>query len=113
MNSCRQFPFPRGRAARDLQMGKSGQGAAVAREDSKSAHHSGDRHTGRLQDDAVPQGCFLRFTDTVEGVQSQEAVAGPQIQCLSSFWNYNYAKVSLARAVGAAEERVEEYLEGK
>lgn len=113
MNSCRQFPFPRGRAARDLQMGKSGQGAAVAREDSKSAHHSGDRHPGRLQDDAVPQGCFLPFTDTVEGVQSQEAVASPQAQCLSSLWNYNYAKVSLARAVGAAEERVEEYLEGK
>ncbi|SRR5712692_5819150 len=113
MNSCRLFPFLRGRAARDIQLAESGQAAAAAREDSGSAHHSGDRHTGPLQHDAVPQGWFLPFTDTVEVVQSQEAVASTHTQYISGLWNSNYAKVCLARAVGAVEDRSKEYLEGK
>jgi uncharacterized protein (TIGR02118 family) len=71
-----------------------GQAAAVAREDSESALHSGDRHTVRLQHDAVRQGWFIPFAETVEVVQSQEAVASPQTQNISSLWNYNYTKVS-------------------
>ena len=53
------------------------------------------------------------ITDTVEVVQSQEAVASAHEQYISSLYNYNYAKISLARAVGAAEQGVQEYFRGK
>ncbi|MGA8143928.1 MAG: TolC family protein [Candidatus Acidiferrales bacterium] len=52
-------------------------------------------------------------TDTVEVVQSQEAVASANEQYISSLYNYNYAKISLARAVGQAEEGVKQYFKGK
>jgi outer membrane protein TolC len=52
-------------------------------------------------------------TDTVEVVQSQEAVASAHDQYISSLYNFNYAKISLARALGAAEAGVKEYFKGK
>jgi outer membrane protein TolC len=52
-------------------------------------------------------------TDTVEVVQSQEAVASAHEQYISSLYSYNYAKISLARALGAAEQGVKEYFKGK
>jgi outer membrane protein TolC len=52
-------------------------------------------------------------TDTVEVVQSQEAVASAHEQYISSLYNYNYAKISLARALGFAEQSVKEYFKGK
>ena len=52
-------------------------------------------------------------TDTVEVVQAQEAVASAQESFISSLYLDNYAKISLARAVGLAEEGVIEYLKGK
>ncbi len=52
-------------------------------------------------------------TDTVEVVQSQEAVASANEQYISSLYNYNYAKISLARAVGQAEEGVKQYFKGR
>ena len=45
-------------------------------------------------------------TDTVEVVQSQEAVASAHEQYISSLYSYNFAKISLARALGIAEEGV-------
>jgi len=51
-------------------------------------------------------------TDTVEVVQSQEAVASAHEQYISSLYSYNFAKISLARALGAAEEGVKEYFKG-
>ena len=42
-------------------------------------------------------------TDTVEVVQSQEAVASAHEQYISSLYNYNYAKISLVRALGVGE----------
>jgi outer membrane protein TolC len=58
-----------------------------------------------------------RFTagvaDTVEVVQSQEAVASAHEQYISSLYSYNYAKISLARALGLAEQGVKEYFKGK
>jgi outer membrane protein TolC len=51
--------------------------------------------------------------DTVEVVQSQEAVASAHEQYISSLYNYNYAKISLVRALGTAEEGVKEYFKGK
>jgi outer membrane protein TolC len=58
-----------------------------------------------------------RFTagvaDTVEVVQSQETVASAHEQYISSLYSYNYAKISLARALGMAEAGVKEYFKGK
>jgi outer membrane protein TolC len=52
-------------------------------------------------------------TDTVEVVQSQEAVAAAHEQYISSLYNYNFAKISLIRALGAGERGVKEYFPGK
>jgi outer membrane protein TolC len=52
-------------------------------------------------------------TDTVEVVQSQEAVASAHEQYISSLYSYNFAKVSLARALGIAEAGVKEYFKDK
>jgi len=51
-------------------------------------------------------------TDTVEVVQSQEAVASANEQYISSLYNYNFAKISLARAIGFAEQGVKHYFKG-
>jgi outer membrane protein TolC len=52
-------------------------------------------------------------TDSVEVVQSQEAVASANEQYISSLYNYNFAKISLVRALGLAEQGVREYFQGK
>jgi outer membrane protein TolC len=52
-------------------------------------------------------------TDTVEVVQSEEAVASAHEQYISSLYSYNYAKISLARALGVAEQGVKDYFKGK
>jgi outer membrane protein TolC len=51
--------------------------------------------------------------NSVEVVQSQETVASAHDQYISSLYSFNLAKVSLARALGAAEEGVKEYFKGK
>ena len=52
-------------------------------------------------------------TDTVEVVQAEEAVASANEEYISSLYNYNYAKISLARALGIAEEGVKQYFKGQ
>ena len=52
------------------------------------------------------------ITDTVEVVQSQEAVASAHEQFIASLYGYNFAKISLARALGAAEAGVAELFRG-
>jgi outer membrane protein TolC len=52
-------------------------------------------------------------TDSVEVVQSQEAVASAHEQYISSLYNYNLSKISLVRALGIAEQGVKEYFRGK
>jgi outer membrane protein TolC len=52
-------------------------------------------------------------TDTVEVVQSQEAVASAHERYITSLYNYNDAKISLVRALGIAEAGVTEYFRGK
>jgi len=52
-------------------------------------------------------------TDTVEVVQSQEAVASAHEQYISSLYSYNFAKISLIRALGNGEQGVKEYFQGK
>jgi len=58
-----------------------------------------------------------RFTagvaDNLEVVQAQEAVASANENYISSLYAHNLAKVSLARAIGFAEQGVKQYLESK
>ena len=51
-------------------------------------------------------------TDSVEVVQSQEAVASAHEQYISSLYSYNYAKIFLARSLGIGEEGVKEFFKG-
>jgi outer membrane protein TolC len=51
--------------------------------------------------------------DSVEVVQSQESVASAHEQYISSLYNLNSAKISLARALGVAEEGFKEYFKGR
>jgi len=46
-------------------------------------------------------------------VQSQETVASAHEQYISSLYNYNFAKISLIRALGAGEQGVREYFPGR
>lgn len=52
-------------------------------------------------------------TDSVEVVQSQEAVSSAHEQYISSLYSYNLAKISLVRAMGIAEQGVKEYFRGQ
>lgn len=52
-------------------------------------------------------------TNTVEVVQAQEEVARAHQQYISSLYLDNYAKISLARALGVAETGVKQYFEDK
>jgi outer membrane protein TolC len=52
-------------------------------------------------------------TDTVEVVQAQEAVASAHEQYISSLYSFNFAKISLARALGMAEAGIKEYFKEK
>jgi outer membrane protein TolC len=53
------------------------------------------------------------IVDTVEVVQSQELVASAHEQYISGLFSFNFAKISLARSMGAAEAAVKEYFKGK
>jgi outer membrane protein TolC len=52
-------------------------------------------------------------TNNIEVVQAQQSVASASESYISSLFNYNYAKISLARAIGSAEQSVKDYLKGR
>jgi outer membrane protein TolC len=52
-------------------------------------------------------------TDSVEVVQSEEALASAHEQYITSLYNHDSAKLSLVRALGMAEEGVKEYFKGR
>ena len=51
-------------------------------------------------------------TDNIEVVQAQDALAIANDAYIASLYNYNVAKISLARATGVAESRYAAYLRG-
>jgi outer membrane protein TolC len=51
-------------------------------------------------------------TDNIEVVQAQDALATANDAYIASLYSYNLAKISLAKATGAAESRYSEYLKG-
>jgi len=52
-------------------------------------------------------------TDTVEVVQAEQALASANDQYITSLYNHNLAKLSLARALGVARTNYDQYLGGK
>jgi len=52
-------------------------------------------------------------TDNIEVVQSQDAVAAAELDYISSVFAHNVAKLSLARALGGAADKVERFLKLK
>ena len=52
-------------------------------------------------------------TDNLEVVQAQEALASANESYISSLYSHNLAKISLAKAIGFAEEGVKQYLQRK
>jgi outer membrane protein TolC len=52
-------------------------------------------------------------TNTVEVVQAQQAVADANESLISAQYQYNVAKVALARALGLAEENMQVYFNAK
>jgi outer membrane protein TolC len=58
-----------------------------------------------------------RFTsgvsDSVEVVQAEQALASANDQYITSLYNHNFAKLSLARALGVARSSYNEYLGGR
>jgi outer membrane protein TolC/membrane protein DedA with SNARE-associated domain len=52
-------------------------------------------------------------TDSVEVVQAEQALAGANDQYITSLYSHNFAKLSLARALGVARTSYQQYLGGK
>jgi outer membrane protein TolC len=52
-------------------------------------------------------------TDSVEVVQAEQALASANDQFITSLYNHNFAKLSLARALGVARTNYEQYLGAK
>jgi outer membrane protein TolC len=52
-------------------------------------------------------------TDNIEVVQAQDALAAANESLISSLFNYNVARISLARSEGIAETGVMQYLKGR
>jgi outer membrane protein TolC len=58
--------------------------------------------------------CFTSgVTDSVEVVQAEQALASANDQYITSLHNHNFAKLSLARALGVARSSYTEYLGGR
>jgi outer membrane protein TolC len=52
-------------------------------------------------------------TDSVEVVQAEQVLASANDQYITSLYNHNFAKLSLARALGVARTNYQQYLGGK
>jgi outer membrane protein TolC len=52
-------------------------------------------------------------TDSVEVVQAEQVLASANDQHITSLYNHNFAKLSLARALGVARTNYQQYLGGK
>ena len=53
------------------------------------------------------------MADNLEVVQAQESVASANESYIASLYAHNVAKLSIARAIGFAEQGVKQYLESK
>jgi len=52
-------------------------------------------------------------TDSVEVVQAEQALASAKDQYITSLYNHNFTKLSMARALGVARTSYDQYLGGK
>jgi outer membrane protein TolC len=76
----------------------------VAKQNVELAHESLARSKDRFS---------AGVTDSVEVVQAEQALASANDQYITSLYNHNFAKLSLARALGVARSNYSQYLGGK
>jgi outer membrane protein TolC len=76
----------------------------VAKQNVELANESLDRSKDRFTSGV---------TDSVEVVQAEQALASANDQYITSLYNHNFAKLSLARALGVARTNCQQYLGGK
>jgi len=87
-----------------LNLESSAEQVAVAKSNIELAQQTLDQSRDRFS---------AGVADTVEVVQAQEQVASADDNYISALYSFNYAKISLARALGLGEQSVREYFKGK
>jgi outer membrane protein TolC len=84
-----------------LNLGAAKEQVAVATQNIELANESLDRSKDRFSSGV---------TDSVEVVQAEQALASANDQYITSLYNHNLAKLSLARALGVARTNYSQYL---
>jgi outer membrane protein TolC len=87
-----------------LNLNAAKEQVAVAKENVELANESFARSKDRFTSGV---------TDSVEVVQAEQALAGANDQYITSLYNHNFSKLSLARALGVARTNYEQYLGAK
>ena len=87
-----------------LNLSAAKEQVAVATQNIKLANENLDRSKDRFASGV---------TDSVEVVQSEQSLASANDQYISSLYSHNLAKLSLARALGLARTKYDQYLGGK
>jgi outer membrane protein TolC len=87
-----------------LNLNAAKQQVAVARQNVNLANESLSRSKDRFTSGV---------TDSVEVVQAEQALASANDQYITSLYSHNFAKLSLARAMGVARANYQQYLGGK
>ncbi len=84
-----------------IQLNAANGQTELARDNQKLAHDTLEQSTDRF---------ISGVTDTVEVVQAEQAVVQADDDLITSLYEHNLAKLSLARAMGAAEETLPQLL---
>ena len=63
----------------------------------------------RIYDQPIPNDCYVR----PQSIMPQQALASANDQYITSLYNHNFSKLSLARALGVARTSYNQYLGGK
>ncbi len=87
-----------------LNLNAAGQQVAVAKQNVDLANETLARSKDRFTSGV---------TDSVEVVQAEQSVANANDQYITSLYNHNLSKLSLARALGVARTNYDQYLGGK
>jgi outer membrane protein TolC len=87
-----------------LNLNAAKEQVAVAKQNVELANESLARSKDRFTSGA---------TDSVEVVQAEQALASANDQYITSLYNHNFSKLSLARALGVARTNYEQYLGAK
>ena len=87
-----------------LNLGAAKEQVAVAKQNVNLANQSLAQSSDRFSSGVA---------DSVEVVQAEQTLASANDQYITSLYNHNFAKLSLARALGLARTNYDQYLGGK